>query len=157
MTVHVERFFMMPWAELLEERGNKLRHATEPEGRKCRRNNEGKLSTETTEVCPLDLYENDNGLLIRADLPGFTKEQIAISLDGEGRLQIKATRAKPQEEQEGEWRSVLRERSISEEVGRTVMLPRDAQPDRAQASYQEGVLEVRIPKEQPQKKQILIN
>lgn len=139
---------MLPWADMLEE---------SQQGKQCKNGRRPVKSVEA-ELCPIDLYENDDGLLIRADLPGFTKEQVSISLDGEGRLQIKATRDSSKVTVDnGEWRSVLKERSEAGEIGRTVMLPRDAQPDKAQASLQEGVLEVRIPKEQPQKRQILIN
>jgi HSP20 family molecular chaperone IbpA len=112
--------------------------------------------------CPVDLIDAPGEIIIRADFPGFPKDSIDISVDANGNLQILASRspvALDEKEKAGDkdkLNYVLQERLTPEKVGRRIQLPRDAQLERIQASFVDGVLDIRMLKEQPQKRQIQI-
>ncbi|HKH89947.1 MAG TPA: Hsp20/alpha crystallin family protein, partial [Nitrososphaera sp.] len=62
----------------------------------------GKRSREFYEfVMPaIDMYEDENGLIVKIDLPGFKRDEIKISIE-EDILSIRAKRMEPQDESLG--------------------------------------------------------
>ncbi|MFN0131144.1 MAG: Hsp20/alpha crystallin family protein [Phycisphaerales bacterium] len=92
----------------------------------------------------LDLSEDDKSVIVRASLPGFSKENIDAEIH-DGVLSIKAERAE-ETEQKGET-YVRRERRFGS-VSRRVQLPADVIEDQTQADLKDGVLTLRIPKSQ---------
>ena len=90
----------------------------------------------------VDVAENDDEVTVTADLPGFDKDDIDISVR-EGRLTIRAER---EEETEDEDETYHRRERIHREVSRTLRLPADVQEEEASATYQNGVLTVTLPK-----------
>jgi len=103
---------------------------------------------------PLDVRTTADALLVEAALPGIKPEDVDITVEN-GTLTIRAEdRGERNEEQNG-W--VVREISRGS-VMRTVTLPTGLEPDRAEATFEHGVLKLRIPKaEQVKPKQIRIN
>lgn len=116
--------------------------------------------------CPVDLFEREGSLVLRADLPGFKKEEITTNVDADGSLNIVAERKRPEADQQKTQEAdkqanntqtwILNERSVRDRVGRTVSLPRDVQIESAQASFVDGVLEIVLPKAKPPTRQITI-
>ena len=93
---------------------------------------------------PIDIREEGNNLVIEADLPGVKKENIEINID-EDRLTIKAETKKAREEKrEGYLR---RERSYSG-FYRSITLPASVVPEKAKASYKDGILRIVVPKKE---------
>ncbi|HEX5075775.1 MAG TPA: Hsp20/alpha crystallin family protein [Gemmatimonadaceae bacterium] len=91
---------------------------------------------------PLEIFERDNDFVVRADLPGLSKDDVNVDVDN-GVLTISGERRSENEEnREGYFRS---ERSYGS-FWRTVPLPEGVNEDQVKASFKDGVLEVTMPK-----------
>ena len=101
----------------------------------------------------LDVAENDREVVVRADLPGFTKEEIDVQMH-EGVLSIRAQHSEEHEEQTD--RYYRRVRSWGS-MSRRIALPGVVKDSPVQAQLKDGVLTLRIPlPEATQPKQIEI-
>jgi HSP20 family protein len=90
----------------------------------------------------MDMFEKDDRYVVKAELPGMKEEDVDISLVG-NRLTLKGERkAETEVKEENYYRS---ERSYGN-FFRSIDLPSDADPDKIEANYEDGVLEVTIPK-----------
>lgn len=89
-----------------------------------------------------DVYEQNGQIVVKAELPGVKKEDIEVSLV-EGDLVIRGERKAESEVKEEDYYRM--ERSYGS-FYRRLALPADVKADEIQARYQDGVLEVRIPK-----------
>jgi HSP20 family protein len=103
---------------------------------------------------PLDVRTTSDALYLEAALPGFAPEDVDITVEN-GTLTIRAEdRSERTEEQTG-W--VVREISRGS-VMRTVTLPTGLEADKAEATFEHGVLKLRVPKaEQVKPRQIRIS
>jgi HSP20 family protein len=90
----------------------------------------------------VDVEETDEAIVLRADLPGMKREDIHISTEG-GRLTLRGERNLSQEAEGKNYHRV--ERAYGS-FCRTFALPPTVQNDKIEASYKDGVLEVRVPK-----------
>ena len=101
----------------------------------------------------VDLYEEKDDIVVKADLPGMDKDNIEVNLSG-NRLTIKGEKKQEEEvKKEGYYRS---ERSYGSFV-RTLELPREVQTDKVKAAFKNGILEIRLPKtEESKKKEIQV-
>ncbi|MFB6292280.1 MAG: Hsp20/alpha crystallin family protein [Candidatus Nanohaloarchaea archaeon] len=87
---------------------------------------------------PVDVQEEDGSIVVRADLPGVTKEDINVKAD-EDSVEISAeSSAEVREENEKYFRRERSRRSFR----RTVAWPRKVDPETTTAKYEDGVLEV---------------
>jgi HSP20 family protein len=104
-------------------------------------------------VPTLDVWESEDALHYAFDLPGIPKDKIAIEVE-DGALTVSATRERGQKTGgEGFQRFERRYGSFT----RTVGLPQGVSEDEFRATYEHGVLEIRVPKpEQPKPKRIQI-
>jgi HSP20 family protein len=102
---------------------------------------------------PLDVRTTPDALLVEAELPGVLPEDVEITVEN-GTLTIRAEdRSERTEDQDG-W--LVREIARGS-VMRTVTLPTGLEPDKAEATFEHGVLELRIPRaEQVKPRQIQI-
>jgi HSP20 family protein len=101
-----------------------------------------------------DLVETDEDFVLRADLPGLSGDDVNIELD-DNVLTIKGERkAEHEERKEGYYRV---ERA-SGAFQRSLTLPDGVNPDAVKASFDRGVLEVRVPKPEERKpRKVAIN
>lgn len=83
---------------------------------------------------PVDAFENDDGLLLRADLPGVTSEGLEIELDN-GVLTVIGRRPLPAHRGEG-----------FVQYHRRFYVPRHTDSDKVQARLDRGVLTIELPK-----------
>jgi HSP20 family protein len=96
----------------------------------------------------VDLYEEKDDIVVKAELPGMEKDNIKVNLSGD-RLTIKGEKKQEEEvKKEGYYRS---ERSYGSFV-RTLELPREVQTDKVKAAFKNGILEIRLPKTEEAKK-----
>ena len=95
------------------------------------------LSGET----PVDVLDTDEAVVVHADLPGRDPDTLQVQLQDDNTLRIEAT---PREE-ESEGRYVVRERH-RDAVSRDVRLPAAVDEGATEASYEAGVLTVRLGK-----------
>jgi HSP20 family protein len=95
-------------------------------------------------LSPVDVDVLDDGdeVVVVADLPGFERDDISVRAD-EHRLRIDAEHDETSEVEDGDY--YRRERS-RESLSRTVPLPVEVDAGGADASYDDGVLSVRLPK-----------
>jgi HSP20 family protein len=89
----------------------------------------------------IELFEHDNTLFVRADLPGLTKENVKVqvvhdelTIEGERTFEKKGTK-------EGVYRT---ERNYGA-FYRRIPLPEHVKAEAARATFKNGVLEVAIP------------
>ena len=104
-------------------------------------NTEAPALTEAAEAMPLDLSEDDKTVIIRASLPGFSKEDIQVDIH-EGILTIQAQHTEETESNEKFYRRERRTGAAS----RRIRLPDTVTHDQAHAELKDGILTLRIPK-----------
>jgi HSP20 family protein len=105
-------------------------------------------------IPPMDLLETEDSFVLRADLPGMTQEEVKIELEDNVLMLSGERRADHEKRQEGFYRL---ERAFGS-FSRSLTLPQGVDPDGVTASFDRGVLEVRIPKpEQAKPRRIAIN
>ena len=96
----------------------------------------------------IDWKETPEAHVFKADLPGLKKEEVKVEVE-EGRvLQISGERSKEQEEKNEKWHRV--ERSSGKFL-RRFRLPQNAKIDEVEASMENGVLTVTVPKVEEKK------
>jgi HSP20 family protein len=95
----------------------------------------------------MDLVESGDHFVLRADLPGLDQEDVKIEIE-DTTLTISGERkAEHEEKEEGYYRL---ERAFGS-FSRTLQLPKGIDPEGVSASFDRGVLEVRIPKPEERK------
>lgn len=90
----------------------------------------------------VDLLEEGNDLLLKADLPGFNPEEVEVRVFPDSITLRGETRKEERMDEPGYHR---RERRIGS-FYRQIRLPAQVVPEDARASFKHGVLEVRMPK-----------
>ena len=91
----------------------------------------------------IDVKEDDKSYTVNAELPGVKKEEIQVSIDG-NQVAIGAEVRRQKEEKQGE--KVLHTERRYGKVHRAFALPQDVDQERAEAKYENGVLELTLPK-----------
>lgn len=94
----------------------------------------------------VDLIDTGDAFEVTADLPGYDREDIDLTLAGDT-LEIEAVRSSEFEE-EVDGRYLRRERQ-EHSVSRSVRIPEPTNDEEASASYANGVLTVTLPKVEP--------
>jgi HSP20 family protein len=90
----------------------------------------------------MDLVEQEDRFVLRADLPGLSEDDVKIELD-DNVLTISGARSSEQEERrEGYYRVERASGSFS----RSLVLPEGVDADSIDARFENGVLEVSVPK-----------
>jgi len=90
----------------------------------------------------VDVIDRDDELLVRAEIPGVTKEDLEVSVTDDS-VTIKATRRHEEKAEKGEFYR----REISHGAfARTLMLPATVDGAKAKARFQDGVLELTLTK-----------
>jgi HSP20 family protein len=115
-----------------------------------------KRAWDTTMTPRVDMYEEDNQVIVKAELPGIAKKDIDISLEDDV-LTIKAEKKEETEEGDKETTHYTRERRFGQYV-RRMTLPGKMDAENVTATLKKGVLEIKLPRaEEPEAKQIEIN
>ena len=89
-----------------------------------------------------DTYETDDAVILKVDLPGFSKDELSLEI-GQNTLTLQGERRQEAEVKEEGYH--CRERTYGR-FERSFLLPATVDQDRVQATYKDGVLEVRLPK-----------
>jgi HSP20 family protein len=112
------------------------------------------LETQESGLPSLDLYEDQAGVVVKIELPGMKKEDIAISLQ-DGVLTVSGER---KQDPKLEGATVCRCERVLGRFERRVSLPSQVDADKIKAVYADGVLTVTVPKsEEAKPKQIPID
>ena len=103
----------------------------------------GNEETPTMTVRPtVDVVEEDDKVLVRADMPGMEKDNIKVTVN-EGVLSIEGSRTEQREEKD---KSFTRSERFMGSFARSFTLPTWADGSKIAADYTNGVLTVTIPK-----------
>jgi HSP20 family protein len=95
-----------------------------------------------TVSAPIDVHETADEIVVTASLPGIKPEDVDITMTGQT-LTLKGEFKSDQEEDRGQY--LYRERRFGA-FNRTLQLPVRVEGDRAEASFENGVLTLHIPK-----------
>jgi len=88
---------------------------------------------------PVDIFENDEELLLHADMPGVTSDALEISFD-RGQLTISARRETTEE------KNSLRSEFQPADYYRRFAVPPGVDAQKIRAELQNGVLQLHLPK-----------
>ena len=91
----------------------------------------------------VDVKEDDGAYVVQAEIPGVKKEDINVTING-NQVTISAEVKREREDKQGE--KVLRSERYYGKAYRAFSLAQDVDEASAQAKYNEGVLELRLPK-----------
>jgi HSP20 family protein len=91
---------------------------------------------------PVDIHETEEALILKAELPGFSKDDVHVELHN-NRLTLRGERQHEAEVKEEQYHR--RERAYGS-FQRTFQLPTTIDQDKVSASFQNGILELRLPK-----------
>lgn len=100
------------------------------------------VAREASFTPPVDIHEEANQFVVRADLPGVKPADIEITAE-KGVLSLRGSRNFEQKNDEGHYSRVER---VSGKFVRTFSLPENVQTDAIKAQFKDGVLELTIPK-----------
>ena len=90
---------------------------------------------------PLDIYQEDGSLIVKVEVPGIASDELEVSVKDNVLTISGETKA---EEEVKEENYIRRERRYGS-FCRSVALPDEAEGDRAEASFEDGVLTVTVP------------
>ena len=103
---------------------------------------EDSLLSSGTWAPPVDIYQNgDHELVLTAELPDMTREQIDITVDN-GTLTIKGEKTLSPDVKEEQFHRIERRYGT---FSRSFSLPPTVDPGKVSADYKAGVLTVRLP------------
>jgi HSP20 family protein len=103
---------------------------------------------------PVDLYETKDEVVVEASLPGVKPEDIDISVTG----QLVTVKGEAKDDHEEKAENFYRHERRHGTFVRQFSLPTEVDADKAQANFEHGVLELRLPKSESMKpKSIKIN
>jgi len=91
----------------------------------------------------VDVKEDDKAYVVHAEIPGVKKEDIQVSIDG-NQVAISAEVKRQKEDKQGE--KTLRTERYYGKVHRAFALSQDVDQEQSQARYENGVLELTLPK-----------
>lgn len=112
------------------------------------------LDTKSVGSFPIDLKEEDDRLVVHADLPGIDAKHLSVEVENDI-LKIQANVEESADVEESE-HYYYKERRISS-MRRVVSLPHAVDVDNTTSVYKDGVLEIVLPKmEKSKAKQIII-
>ena len=98
----------------------------------------------------IDVFEDKNDLVIKAEVPGIEKGDLDIKIS-ENVITISGEKKSEEKVEEKDY--YFHERS-SGSFRRQVPLPRGMEADKAKATFKDGVLEIRIPKSEEAKEKV---
>ncbi len=130
------------WRELLSRSSDALTHFS--------RNSKGEERQGGGALAPFprwsllagEVEETDQEIVVRVEAPGMEKEDCRITIEG-NMLHLSGEKRYMRETQDSTYHVMERAYGAFQ---RTIPLPRNVDADKAEASYRNGVLSVRLPK-----------
>jgi HSP20 family protein len=115
----------------------------------------GRIEVFAGRTFPVDVYEtkDQQGYVIEASLPGAKPEDISITAMGNNLTIRYVTKG----EEKVEKPTYVRRERFEGEMTRTISLPTEIVPEKVQATYEQGILKLQVPKAEAAKpKQISV-
>jgi HSP20 family protein len=102
----------------------------------------------------VDIFEKDDKLVIKAELPGMDKKDISLDVHND----VLTLRGERKHENEVKEENFYRKEMSRGSFVRSFSLPGDSDPERIQAEFKDGILTVEVPKSETRKpKQITVH
>ncbi|MGH7612377.1 MAG: Hsp20/alpha crystallin family protein [Candidatus Dormibacteria bacterium] len=120
-----------PWSDLFALQGELTRLAHEGPAR----------GRGASQLLPLDIRQTDQEYLLEASVPGFRPEEVEVTWE-QGVLTIRGEH-RGESELKGEY---LRRERRQQSFWRQLTLPQEVKDDEIRATFEDGVLTVRIPR-----------
>ena len=98
-------------------------------------------------IMKTDVHEHDDRFEADIDLPGFSKEQVKLSLE-DGYLTVSAEKGLDKDEKDKKGRLIRQER-YSGAMSRSFYVGEEVTRDEIKAKFENGVLKIDIPKKEP--------
>lgn len=95
------------------------------------------------ELPSVDVVDHEDHIVVRAEVPGYSKDEVDVSVEGHS-VTIRAT-SKAETQNDGQGRYHRREITTGY-LARTVGLPAEVNGEEAKAKLVDGVLEITVPK-----------
>ncbi len=95
----------------------------------------------------MDIKDNDREVIVEVEMPGISKDNVEIDVS-ENSVEVCGKMETTEKEEEGDY--YRRERSYSTCM-RKAPLPSEIKPSEAEATMNDGVLRIRLPKKNPTK------
>jgi HSP20 family protein len=102
------------------------------------------------QVPAIDVYEEKDEVVVKAEVPGLSKEDLDVTLT-ESTLILKGEKKKEEEIKE---KNFYRSERSSGSFARSIELPSEVKTDQAKATFNNGILEIRLPKTEEAKKKV---
>ncbi len=99
----------------------------------------------------MDVYETDKEIVVKTHLPGFNSENVDISIEDNILRITGKIEEEIEDKKKGYWKKEIRQGSFE----RMVQLPSGVKPEEINAEYEKGVLQIKIPKMEKEKKEKL--
>jgi HSP20 family protein len=96
---------------------------------------------------PVDIYETDDALVLKAELPGMSKDDVSVEVH-QNTLRLRGERKHEAEVKEDRYHRVERAYGTFQ---RSFVLPTVVDQEHVQATYKDGILELRLPKSEAAK------
>ena len=109
------------------------------------------LVPEGNTVLPaVDIFEDDNGVTIMADMPGLSRERLGVRVEGDSLL-IEGSVAAKEDAQQTPAMEIIYGEVLNPFYRRSFTLSADLDPGKIEASLNQGVLKLVIPKSEAAK------
>lgn len=102
-------------------------------------------------VPKVDVIDRDEEIIVKAELPGITKEDLDVSIS-DNVLTIRASTQREKKEEKGQY---YRREMSRGEFQRSLRLPANVEGDKTKASFKDGILELVVPKTPGSKRQAI--
>lgn len=106
------------------------------------------LRRNESDLMKTDIKEHDKGFEICIDLPGFKKEEISAEIK-DGYLTVSTSKSYENDKSEDSERFILRER-YTNNCSRSFYIGENITENDIHAKYENGILNISIPKKEPQ-------
>jgi len=103
----------------------------------------GQAGAQLPERVKVEVTEQNGGYKVTAEIPGVTKDDINVTIDGD---QVTISAEVKQEKEVKEGQRVVHSERYYGKVARSFRLGQDIDQGNAQAKYENGVLELVLPK-----------
>ncbi|MFN8232675.1 MAG: Hsp20/alpha crystallin family protein [Actinomycetota bacterium] len=98
-------------------------------------------------VPPLDVFEDDDRLVVKVELPGIDPEAVEVSVE-DSTLTVSGSREFERETEERNYHRIERRYGA---FSRSLRLPQTADAERVDARFDKGVLTIEVPKREEAK------
>jgi HSP20 family protein len=95
----------------------------------------------------LDIEENNGNLMVKAEIPGMTKDDIKVTVR-DNMLSITGERKQEEETKDKTFHRIER---CYGKFSRVITLPTELQSDKIKATYKDGILNITLPKSESAK------